>query len=416
MAKALTQVAIDNLKSGTARREIPDGKESGLYFVIQPTGRMAWALRYRFNGRPRKLTIGSYPSTSLAKARAEAARAKVSISDGIDAAATKRAATAAKKTEGRANDQVDKVVAAFINLYARPNTRDWRETERLLAEFAKAWKERLLREIGKPDIHRVLDAIVARGAPVTANRKFAQLRKMCRWAVSRGIIEHSPCDGIDPPSAEKSRDRVLDADEIRLVWRAADDLGFPFGPIVKLLVLTGQRRSEVGGMEWREIDLEKSIWTIPAQRSKNKRQHALPLSPQAIEIIERLPKFSGSRFVFSPGETAPSGFSRAKTRLDGFIAKLNGGGAIPPWILHDIRRSVASGLAALGINLPVIERCLNHVSGSFAGIVGVYQKHNFSDEMRAAMERWGRQVDTSVNGGPAGKIVELRHSAMERSS
>jgi integrase len=319
--------------------------------------------------------------------------------------ATKRAATAAKKTEGCANDHVDKVVATFINLYARPNTRDWKESARLLKQFADAWKGRSLPEIGKADIHLVLDKIVARGAPVAANRAFAQLRKMCRWAVSRGIIERSPCDGVDPPSVEKSRDRVLDMNELRLVWRAADNLGFPFGPIVKLLALTGQRRSEVGGMEWREGDLEKSLWTIPAQRSKNKRQHALPLSPQAIEIIERLPKFSGSRFVFSPGETAPSGFSRAKTRLEGFIAKLNGGGAIPPWILHDIRRSVASGLAALGINLPVIERCLNHVSGSFAGIVGVYQKHNFSDEMRVAMERWGRHVDTSVNGGPTGNTV-----------
>jgi integrase len=406
MAKALTQIALDNIKPGPSRREIPDGKESGLYFVIQPTGRMAWALRYRFNGRPRKLTIGSYPSISLAKARTEAAKAKVSVSDGIDAAATKRAATAAKKAKGLSNDHVEKVIADFINLYARPNTRDWKETERLLAEFVEAWKGRLLREIGKPDIHRVLDAIVARGSPVTANRKFAQLRKMCRWAVSRGIIEHSPCDGVDPPSAEKSRERVLDTDEMRFVWRAADDLGFPFGPIVKLLVLTGQRRSEVGGMAWRELDLEKGIWTIPAERSKNKRQHALPLSPEAIAIIESLPRFSGSRFVFSPGKIAPSGFSRAKTRIDSLIAKLNGGNAIEPWILHDIRRSVASGLAALGINLPVIERCLNHVSGSFAGIVGIYQKHNFADEMRTAMERWGRHVEALASDAQ-GNVIEM---------
>ena len=169
-------------------------------------------------------------------------------------------------------------------------------------------------------------------------------------------------------------------------------------------------------MEWRELDLEKGIWTIPAERSKNTRQHTLPLSPEAIAIIKGLPRFSGSRFVFSPGKTAPSGFSRAKTRIDGLIAKLNDGNAIEPWILHDLRRSVASGLAALGTNLPVIERCLNHVSGSFAGIVGVYQRHDFADEMRAAMDRWGRNVETSVNGATANKIVELRHSVTERSA
>jgi integrase len=405
MAKALTQIALDNIKPGLSRREIPDGKERGLYLVVQPTGRMAWALRYRFNGQPRKLTIGAYPAVGLAKARAEAARAKVSISDGIDVGATKKAIRVAAKAERRQqSNSVEKVIADFVALYAKPNTRDWKETERLLAEFSTAWKGRPLREIGKPDIHRVLDAIVARGASVTANRKFAQLRKMCRWAVSRGLIEYSPCDGIDPPSAEKSRDRVLDSDEIRLVWRAADDLGFPFGPIVKLLALTGQRRSEVGGMEWREIDLEKSIWTLPSERSKNKRQHTLPLSPEAIAIINNLPRFSGSRFVFSPGKTAPSGFSRAKTRIDRLIAKINGDAPIESWIFHDIRRSVASGLAALGINLPVIERCLNHVSGSFAGIVGVYQKHNFSDEMRIAMERWSQHIGAVVQAN----IIPLR--------
>jgi integrase len=393
MAKPLTQIAIDNLKPGPDRQEFPDGKERGLYLVIQPTGRMAWALRYRFDGMPRKYTIGPYPAVGLAKARAEAARAKVSISDGIDVGATKKATRAAAKAEGRQqSNSVEKTIADFVALYAKPNTRDWKETERLLAEFSTAWEGRPLREIGKPDIHRVLDAIVARGAPVTANRKFAQLRKMCRWAVSRGIIDTSPCEGIDPPSTEKSRDRVLDSDELRLVWRAANDLGFPFGPIVKLLALTGQRRSEVGGMEWRELDLENGLWTIPSSRSKNKRQHAFPLSPEAIAIIKSLPRFSGSRFVFSSGNTAPSGFSRAKTRLDGIIAKLNGGVPIATWILHDIRRSAASGLAALGVNLPIIERCLNHVSGSFAGIVGVYQRHDFADEMRAAMDRWGRHV------------------------
>ena len=199
---------------------------------------MAWALRYRVGGKPRKLTIGAYPAIGLAKARAEAIKAKSTLADGNDPAATKRASKSAKKADRRtADDTVERMIADFIRLYAKPNTRDWRETERLLTEFSEAWKGRRLADIGKADIHRVLDAIVARGSPVTANWKFAQLQKMCRWAVSRGIIERSPCDGIDPPSAEKSRDRVLDTDELRFVWRAADDLGFPFGPIVKLLIL-----------------------------------------------------------------------------------------------------------------------------------------------------------------------------------
>jgi integrase len=412
MTTALTQLAIDNLKPGPARREMPDGKERGLFLVLQPTGAMSWAFRYRLNGKPKKLTIGAYPAVSLAKARAEAARAKVSLADGDDPAAAKRVARAARKATRSHDDSVEKVIADFIALYARPNTKDHKETERLLAEFGTAWKGRRLADLGKADIHRVLDAVVARGAPVTANRKFAQLRKMCKWAVSRGIIERSPCDGIEPPSTEKSRERVLSTDELRLVWHAADDLGFPFGPITKLLVLTGQRRSEVGGMEWRELDLDKATWTIPSGRSKNKRQHIVPLAPRAVEIIKGLPRFSDSKFVFSPGKTSPSGFSRAKTRLDGIIAKLNGGERIPAWILHDVRRSTASGMAALNVNLPVIERCLNHVSGSFAGIVSVYQKHSFADEMRAAMDRWGRHVEALAGDGA--NIVELPKAGLAR--
>src|SRR5262249_28279529 len=150
---------------------------------------------------------------------------------------------------------------------------------------------------------------------------------------------------------------------------------------------------EVGGMEWREIDSDRATWTIPAARAKNKRAHVLPLSPQAVEIIKGLPRFSGSKFVFSPGKAAPSGFSYAQTRADRIIARFNGDGPIPAWIIHDIRRSVASGMAELGVNLPVIERCLNHISGSFAGIVAIYQRYDFADEMHVAMERWGRHIE-----------------------
>src|SRR5277367_3565821 len=196
MAKALTQLALDNLKPGPVRREIPDGKERGLYYVIQPTGARSWALRYRVSGKPRKLTIGPYPAMGLGKARGEAAKAKVSIAGGNDPAAQKTASRAAQAALRRPPaDAVEKVVADFITLYAKPNTRDWRETERLLKQFTAAWEGRQLAAISKADIHRVLDAIVARGAPVQANRAFAQLRKMCRWACSRGLIDQSPCEG-----------------------------------------------------------------------------------------------------------------------------------------------------------------------------------------------------------------------------
>lgn len=409
MAKDLTIKGLESLKPGAARREVPDGHTRGLFYVLQPSGAASWAYRYRFAGKPRKLTIGSYPNIGLTDARKLASDAANTIARGDDPAATKQAAKiAARDSANETRELVENVVEIFIERYAKPNTRDWRETQRLLTkEVVSKWKGRRLGGIGRADVHDLLDGIIDRGAPVGANRTYAQLRKMCRWAVERGIIEHSPCDGVRAPSAEKSRDRVLSDGELRQIWSACDAIGWPFGPLVQLLMLTGSRRNEVAGMEWSEVDLDSKVWTIPAARSKNGRAHAVPLSSQAIAILLSLPRIGESRgLVFSTtGKTSVSGFSRAKACID--KALVIDAAEIAPWTFHDIRRSVATGMGKIGISLPVIERCLNHVSGSFAGIVAVYQQHDFSGEKRAALEAWARALDAIVTGKPAGNVVEL---------
>ena len=168
---------------------------------------------------------------------------------------------------------------------------------------------------------------------------------------------------------KRSRDRVLDDDELRLVWQAADKIGWPFGPLIQLLTLTGQRRDEVGQMQWSEINIKKQLWTLPRERVKTDQPHEVPLSTAAIGILKSLPRSRG--FVFSTnGRTPASGFSKAKRRIDALLPP-----DMAPWRLHDLRRTVASGMARLNINLPVIEKVLAHSSGSFAGIVGVYQRH-----------------------------------------
>lgn len=407
MAKDLTVAAIEKLKPGPARQEVPDGKVGGLFLIIQPSGSMSWAVRYRFYGKPRKFTIGPYPSIDLPAARRRALEALAQIAGGVDPAERKRALKAAARLQKRAHlDLVDKVVEQFIERHAKPKTRSWRETARLLGkDVLPAWKGRRLSEIGRADVHALIDGIVDRGAAVTANRTFAQLRKMCSWAVERGLIEKSPCEGLRPPTVERSRDRVLSLDELSIVWRAAETLGWPFGAIYQLLILTGQRRDEVAGARWSEIDLEKRVWNLPAERAKNRRPHAVPLSCAAFEIIESLPRFQGSDLLFSAGRNPPSAFSRAKLRLDKAIRQ--GGNELAPFVIHDLRRSVASGMASIGINLPVIERLLNHVSGSFAGIAGVYQRHEFSDEMRAAVDAWARHLDKALTGRAMRAVSEM---------
>jgi integrase len=222
----------------------------------------------------------------------------------------------------------------------------------------------------------------------------AATRKMFAWAVARDIIAASPCAGVKPPSPEQPRDRVLNDDELRLVWLAADQIGWPFGPLVQLLALTGQRRDEVARMRWEEIDLENRLWTLPTERTKNNKRHEVPLSVPAVDILKSAPRLAGSDLIFTTnGATPVSGYSKAKRALDALLAP-----DTPHWTLHDLRRTCASGMARLGINLPVIEKVLNHASGSFAGIVGVYQKHSFADEKRRALEAWGRHIQKLARG------------------
>jgi integrase len=233
----------------------------------------------------------------------------------------------------------------------------------------------------------------AKAGPILANRVLDSLKTFFIRCVKDGKLAKSPCEGIDPPSPKNPGDRVLSDDEVRLVWQAAEKMGPPFGLMVQLLILTGQRRGEVAGMERQELDHAKRLWTLPPPRVKNNRRHAVPLSPQALAVIERAPRI-GDRFVFTTnGNTAASDFGKNKRRLDALLpAKM------PPWCLHDLRRTCASGMARLGVSLPVTEKVLNHISGSFSGIVSVYQQHDFADEKRQALETWAAHVDGLIGG------------------
>jgi integrase len=222
---------------------------------------------------------------------------------------------------------------------------------------------------------------------------------MCAWAIERGLLETSLCDKIKRPSTETSRDRVLSDSELATVWRAAGALEAPYSAFVKLLILTGARRNEVARMRWAELDLEGKTWILPAARTKNGREHLVPLSNAAAGLLRGLPRVAGAEYVFTLSGRGPiTAFDNVKKRLPADM---------PAWTYHDLRRSMASGMARLGVNLPVIERCLNHVSGSFAGVAGVYQRHGFEDEKRAALETWGVHVEAIAAGRPA-NVIALR--------
>jgi len=390
------------MRPAAERREIADGFLPGLYLVVQPTGAKSWAVRYRHHGQPRKFTLGSFPAIDLKTARDLGAKALRAVAEGRDPGHERAQARASQP------DSIETVAAQFVERHCqrvnRPRTA--RETERLLRRnVLPRWRGRSVDSITRRDVLDVLDRVVDAGAPIEANRVLAATRKMFAWAVARDIIAASPCAGVKPPSPERQRDRALNDDELRSEMLAADQIGWPFGPLIQLLALTGQRRDEVGRMRWSEVDIKKCLWVLPLGRTKTgQAAHEVPLSIAPIEILKKIPRVAGSDLVFSTnGSTAASGFSKAKRRIDTLLPP-----DTPHWTLHDLRRTCASGMARLGINLPVIEKVLNHSSGSFAGIVGVYQKHSFADEKRAALEAWGNFVAALVEGKPASKVVRLR--------
>jgi integrase len=380
MAK-LTARTVEAIKPATERREIPDALLPGLYLVVQPSGAKSFAVRYRHGGRPRKHTLGPFPRLDLKTARELGGKALRTAAEGNDPASEKERAR---------SDSVESVVEQFVERHINRNYRpkSAKEVERSLrVHILAAWRGRAIGSITRRDIREVLDKIVDGGAPIMANRVHSIARKLFNWAVENDIIAVSPIAGIKQPTEEKPRDRVLSDDELRLVWQAADKMGPPFGSMVQLLILAGQRRGEIANMTWQEIDADNRLLSLPRERVKNDRAHDIPLSPQAIAVIEQVPRI-GERFVFTmDGHRPINGFGRNKDRLDALLPR-----EMPPWVLHDIRRTVASGMARLGISLPVIERVLNHVSGSFAGIVGVYQRHDFANAKREALEAWGEHI------------------------
>lgn len=411
MSKALTAQSVEKLPPQASRQEIPDGLLPGLYLVIQPTGKKSWAVRYRTGGKPAKYTIGKYPATDLGKAREAAREALRLVASGGDPAVEKRGAAQA----GRANaERMSEVVDLFIQRHVKKNNRarSGEETERLLRKrVVPRWGERRVQDIGRRDIIALLDEIVDEGYPIAANRTLAAVRKLFNWALDRSIIDASPCVRIQAPSEEHSRDRVLSDRELSLVWRAADRQGWPFGRFIQFLLLTAQRRDEVARATRPEFSTDQRLWSLPGARTKNKLAHDVPLARAAMSIVEAAPRLARSSLIFTTnGDTPISGYSKAKTRLDKLMLEIaredaTSAGADPaeaaiePWRLHDLRRTAASVMARLGHPVHVVEGVLNHQAGVLSGVTRTYNRYQYLEEKRRALEDWAKHVLASVGTG-----------------
>lgn len=378
MKQTLTTKSIDALKPATAKRyEVRDSKTPGLHLRVSVTGAKVFYLSARADGQRRRIKIGPYPIVSLADARRRATEIARDIEFGVFGhEQAQQDATAPTLTEA---------ITQFVDLYAKPNTKDWKGTRSILAKFATL-ADTPLDQIKRKDVVAVLDGIVASGAPTRANRALAAFKKLMNWCIDRGVIETSPVASLRPPTREVARDRVLEGAKIAAIWKAADAEGFPFAQFVHMLMLTGQRRGEVAAIRWSEIDFDDAIWTLPAQRSKNGRLHIVPLTDAMVKTLKSLPRFIGSDFVFTTtGVTPISGFGRLKERLDDALPD-----DTADWRFHDFRRTASTGMAKLGVLPHVIDAVTNHKSGIVSGVAATYNRYSYLEEKKGSLGAVGR--------------------------
>ncbi len=371
--KKLTAKFIENVKPNGRRQEFCDPFTKGFGLRVSRNGTKSFYVRIRYRRKMQRYTIGTFPSYSLADARAKASEFIAQAEKGV-----LYEEQAQKLTIKEAHD-------LFIERYAKVHNKDWSTSVKRLKKFMPKYGDMYLENLHRKDIHVFLDQLVI-DTPTQANRAHAALSKFLNWCVERTYIEHSPCQSISKPAKENPRDRVLDDDEIIIFYDACRNFGYPFGFLFQVLLLTAQRRGEVTGMRWSELDLKKKIWTIPKERAKNGKAHMVPLSKAVVEIFDSLPRFLHSDFVFTTtGKSPVSGHGKYKYRLNEIMG-------VSDWVFHDLRRTAASGMARLEVPPYVVEKILNHVSGTFAGVLGVYNRYGYDSEKREVLNKWADYV------------------------
>lgn len=382
----LTDAKIAGIKAPTSGQvEISDGKVPGLRVRIGASGTKSFIVRKRVGGKIKVITLGRYgPRMGLAEARKRAR----SILNDIEA--------------GRTVSSVQRGALTVSKLW--PDYEKTKSGHRSVAEIRRIFNryilpaigERLADAITRGDITRFIDDIPA---PVMARAVHAQLSAFYSWALPRlDKLPGNPCIGAGRPAKPKARERVLTPAELAALWRAAEAEAEPWRSAIKLLILTGQRRSEVFGARRSEFDLDASLWIIPADRAKNGVQHLVPLSAKSVSVLTGAPNNKDSQWLFPAEGNATnyaSGISRVVNRLRKAVAG-DFDKKVETWSLHDIRRTVATGLQKLGVRFEVTEAVLNHVSGSRGGIAGVYQRHDWADEKKDALDAWALFVADCV--------------------
>ena len=418
--RSLTDRYLKSLKGSKDGKpyDIRDTEIRGLRVRVMPSGERTFVLlaRYKHGCAPTRRALGGYPALGLAEAREKAREWRLLISRGIDPAqeqARKRAA------ELRKQKTTFLAVAEDFIREKLTSERKRREVERdIRREFIPVWGARPITDITALDVRALIKRVRDEGKTYQAHNLLGHVRRLYNWAIGQHVygIESSPCDRLKPREIigeKKERTRILNDAELRAAWRAADQIGYPYGPVFKLLMLTGQRKSEVAEARWSEFDLSKQIWTIPVERMKAGAAHVVPLSDNAMAILKPLPRFDGGDYLFSVqfGKRPVAAFSAAKLQFDAEMLKAlredEPKGKLSGFVIHDIRRTVRTGLSAIpNISDLVRELVIGHTK---PGLHKVYDQYAYLDEKRFALDAWAARLRSTIEPRPA-NVVKLAHA------
>ena len=389
MKKSLTVAGVERVRPPLKGQvEYFDAGFPGLALRVSYAGGKSFGAYYRFGGKLRRINFGTYPAISLMDAREAWRAARLAVAKGIDPGVREGVTRA---------DTFALVVGEWIKRDQEPRNREstiCQLKNAVALDLMPAWGHRGITTLGKRDVIELLDRIMDRGAVVKARRVYALLHRFFRWCYGREIIFSNPMTGIEKPGKEVSRDRVLSDDELVKVWNACGD--DPFGCAVRVLALTGARSSEILGLQWNEID--GTVIRLEGSRTKNGMPHAIPLSAPAWAIIDGMPR--QGEYVFTLAGKGPTRGTRAKARLDTAAA-------IPHWTVHDLRRTLATGLNELGIEPHIVEAVLGHV---VKGVAGVYNRAKHEAAKKVALDLWAAHVLALVEGREPGKVLPLRRA------
>ena len=351
---------------------------------------------YRFEGRARRITFGHYPKMSVAAAHAAFGKALAELEKGNDIGAN----LVTLNIGNRLAPTVEGLASEYIEKWAKPRKRSWSEDERILKKDVIPFLDnQKAKQVTKRDIVVLLDKVLERGSPIAANRTLAVARRMFNFAVERDIITTSPCYGIKAPSKENQRDRMLSLDEIKSFWHSLSNAGMTelSKLAIKLQLATAQRKGEVVAAEWTEFDLVNGWWTMPAHKVKNGNTHRVPLSNLALEIIQQIkPLSNGSKWLFP----SPIGNTHFTPEAINHAVKRNQPQDIEHFTPHDLRRTAASHMTAMGIPRLVVSKMLNHTENS---VTAIYDRHSYDTEKKNAIEIWGNKLNEIINDRNIGK-------------